>query len=83
MEIKDDIMRKNRIVADELEIGECFKYDNHIYLKAGIARSTFFSAVGSDIAYVDLTANETYPGYEFKGICVEPVKAHVQIKHCK
>ncbi len=82
MEIKDDIIMKKLIYADDLKIGECFKYNNHFYLKAEAASTrTFFTY--SDIAYVDLTDNKIHPSYEFKGVQVEPVKAHVQIKYCK
>ena len=81
MEIKDYIISKKSIYADELEIGECFKYNNHIYLKAKMALSMVF--ISSDIVYVNLTNNTIYPSYEFKGICVEPVKAYVQIETVK
>ncbi len=81
MEIKDDLISKRLIYTDDLNIGECFRYNNHIYLKTKMALSMVF--VGSDIVYVNLTDNEIYPSHEFKGICVEPVKAYVQIKYCK
>lgn len=83
MEIHDDIIRKKWVEANELEIGECFKYDGHIYLKTKIVVPTSCQYLVDSIAYVDLTANKTYPGYELNGIDVEPVKAHVQIKYCK
>ena len=80
MEIRDNIVSiKKLIYADELEIGECFRYNNHIYLKTKIA----LPIMSSVITYVDLTADTIYPGDAFKNIYVEPVKAYVQIESVK
>lgn len=77
MEIRDDIVSKKLIYADELEIGECFKYIDHIYLKANVHNCE------SRIIYVDLTDNMIYPEFEFKETCVDPIKAYVQIEYHK